>query len=146
MVPLSPTQCVDTRDALAKAIYTGLFDWIISRLNERMRPRGRANSQLAPDEVRRMEEDELFIGLLDVFGFENFGYNSFEQLCINYTNEKLQQQFIYALVKLQQEDYAREGINCDKFAFPDNSLQVRSCDPRHDRCPPDVRPLACAFA
>ena len=70
------------------------------------------------------EEDELFVGLLDVFGFENFDFNTFEQLCINYTNEKLQQQFIDALVKLQQQDYEREGIKCAHISFPDNAAQL----------------------
>ena len=102
-VPLTHSQCVDLRDALAKAIYTALFDWIVSRLNIFMQ----MDTPLSED-----DEDELFVGLLDVFGFENFEFNSLEQLCINFTNEKLQQQFIDALVKLQQEDYQREGIQC----------------------------------
>ena len=84
LVPLNAQQCIDTRDALAKATYTNLFDWLIAGLNSRMA----AQSAKEID-----EEDELFVGLLDVFGFENFDFNTFEQLCINYTNEKLQQQF-----------------------------------------------------
>mmetsp|Transcript_29462 Transcript_29462/g.48834 ORF Transcript_29462/g.48834 Transcript_29462/m.48834 type:complete len:1439 (-) Transcript_29462:104-4420(-) len=115
-VPLTLTQCVDTRDALAKAIYTAVFDYIISRLNEYMKA-------LSPATID-LEEDEQFIGILDVFGFENFEFNSFEQLCINYTNEKLQQHFIDSVVKLQQEDYSREGITCAHISFPDNSEQI----------------------
>ena len=114
-VPLNAQQCIDTRDALAKATYTNLFDWLIAGLNSRM----------AAQSAKEIDkEDELFVGLLDVFGFENFDFNTFEQLCINYTNEKLQQQFIDALVKLQQQDYEREGIKCAHISFPDNAAQL----------------------
>ncbi len=120
-VPLTDSQCLDTRDALAKAVYTAVFDWIVSRLNVYM-------SQEAGTAVD--EEAELFVGLLDVFGFENFEFNSFEQLCINYTNEKLQQQFIDALIRLQQQDYKREGLQEIDISFPDNSEQLALLDAR----------------
>ena len=120
-VPLTDNQCLDTRDALAKAVYVACFDWIVSRLNVYM-------SQEAGTAVD--EEAELFVGLLDVFGFENFEFNSFEQLCINYTNEKLQQQFIDALIRLQQQDYEREGLQCIDIQFPDNAEQLALLDSR----------------
>ena len=85
---------------------------------------------------------QLFIGLLDVFGFENFEFNSFEQLCINYTNEKLQQQFIEALVKLQQQDYEREALQAVDITYPDNSEQLALIDSRmaHASCSSSSRP------
>ena len=76
------------------------------------------------------DENELFVGLLDVFGFENFEVNGFEQLCINFTNEKLQQHFIEAVVKLQQNDYLKEGITCAHIDFPDNNAQIEVIEGR----------------
>jgi myosin heavy subunit len=67
-------------------------------------------------------------GLLDIFGFENFKQNSFEQLCINFTNEKLQAHFMDSLVKLRLEEYTREGIDCEKINFPDNQAQLTLLD------------------
>ena len=64
------------------------------------------------------------MGLLDIFGFEKFGTNSLEQLCINYANEKLQAQFIGELVANQRHEYEAEGVPCGTIAFPDNSAQL----------------------
>jgi myosin I len=74
-VPLNITQATAVRDALAKAVYDKLFDWIVQRVNSSMRARGQVHNT---------------IGILDIYGFEIFDTNSFEQLCINYVNEKLQ--------------------------------------------------------
>jgi len=74
-VPLNIVQATAVRDALAKAIYDKLFDWIVQRVNASMRARGQVANT---------------IGILDIYGFEIFDTNSFEQLCINYVNEKLQ--------------------------------------------------------
>ena len=74
-VPLNPAQAAAARDALAKAIYTNLFDWIVERVNKSLKAKSAG---------------ELVIGVLDIYGFEIFQDNSFEQLCINYVNEKLQ--------------------------------------------------------
>ena len=115
-VPLTLEQCVDTRDALAKAIYVGLFESLIKRLNV----------TLGGDKIA--EGDDRYIGLLDIFGFENFAINSFEQLCINLTNEKLQQHFMDALIKREQAEYVREGITCGHIEFPDNTKQIELID------------------
>eukprot|EP00320_Phaeocystis_rex_P000214 CAMPEP_0119057708 /NCGR_PEP_ID=MMETSP1178-20130426/2102_1 /TAXON_ID=33656 /ORGANISM="unid sp, Strain CCMP2000" /LENGTH=1078 /DNA_ID=CAMNT_0007038565 /DNA_START=76 /DNA_END=3312 /DNA_ORIENTATION=- len=115
-INLNNDQCNDTRDALAKAVYSGMFDWVISKLNV----------TLGGNEVP--ESDLRFIGFLDIFGFENFQFNTFEQLCINFTNERLQSHFTDALIKRQQEDYKREGVTCAHINFPDNSLQIQLID------------------
>ena len=74
------------------------------------------------------ETDLRFIGFLDIFGFENFGYNTFEQLCINFTNERLQSHFTDALIKRQVEDYKKEGLDVSDIKFPDNMLQIKLID------------------
>ena len=104
-IPLDAISAADTRDALAKELYASLFDWLVDTINS------------AIDNVKKMKKS---IGVLDIFGFEVFEVNSFEQLCINYANEKLHQQFINYYFKLEQEDYKREGVNIDKVKFSDN--------------------------
>ena len=76
-MPLSIEQAVDSRDALCKAMYARLFRWLVERCNEKLVD---------------THQPQAFIGILDIFGFECFVTNSFEQLCINYANERLQQQ------------------------------------------------------
>ncbi|KAK3336685.1 myosin-1 [Cercophora scortea] len=93
--PANVAQATATRDALAKAIYSNLFDWIAA-----------ANS----------------VGILDIYGFEIFEKNSFEQLCINYVNEKLQQIFIQLTLKAEQEEYAREKIKWTPITYFDNKI------------------------
>jgi hypothetical protein len=105
VIPLRPEQAVEARDALAKAIYARLFEWLVSRINQAIHRPGQARS---------------FIAVLDIFGFENFKRNSFEQLCINYTNEKLQLHFNEHIFKLEQEEYAREKIQWSRVDFKDN--------------------------
>jgi myosin-1 len=82
-----------SRDTLAKAIYTRLFDWLVLRINQ---------------SIRRDNFQGIQIGVLDIYGFEIFTLNSFEQLCINFVNEKLQQIFIQLTLKAEQEEYAAE--------------------------------------
>ena len=127
-------QGADTRDALAKAIYASLFERLITGLNEGMRdiePAGAGRVQTTSDRDKAAQGGgEAFIGLLDIFGFENFAHNSLEQLCINFANEKLQSTFIGALVATQRAEYQEEGITCGSIAFPDNSEQISLLDGR----------------
>ncbi|KAK9810086.1 hypothetical protein WJX72_004563 [[Myrmecia] bisecta] len=97
---------IDTRDALAKAAYAALFRWLVEQIN------------VALAVGKRKSDTSLSI--LDIYGFECFKENSFEQLCINYANERLQQQFNKHLFKLEQEAYATEGIDWAHVEFEDN--------------------------
>ncbi|XP_069496102.1 unconventional myosin-VIIa isoform X6 [Ambystoma mexicanum] len=108
--PLSMEQALDVRDAFVKGIYGRLFVWIVDKINAAIyRP-----LSLEPKLARRS------IGLLDIFGFENFTVNSFEQLCINFANENLQQFFVRHVFKLEQEEYNLENINWQHIEFTDN--------------------------
>ncbi|THV07471.1 hypothetical protein K435DRAFT_833368 [Dendrothele bispora CBS 962.96] len=119
-VPLNPAQASSGRDALAKAIYNNLFEWIVSRINISMKPRT-AHAQV--------------VGILDIFGFEIFEDNSFEQLCINYVNEKLQQIFIELTLKTEQEEYVREQIKWTPIKYFNNKIV---CDLIEERRPPGI--------
>ncbi|KAL4309084.1 hypothetical protein GQ457_01G005030 [Hibiscus cannabinus] len=99
-------QAIDTRDALAKFIYASLFDWLVEQINKSLEGGKRC--------VGRS------ISILDIYGFESFKKNSFEQFCINYANERLQQHFNRHLFKLEQEVYELEGIDWTKVDFEDN--------------------------
>ncbi|KAM4628733.1 unconventional myosin-Vb [Polymixia lowei] len=104
--PMSGQQAMEARDALAKHIYGQLFTWTVQRLNAALRSqRGQPKS---------------FIGVLDIYGFETFDRNSFEQFCINYANEKLQQQFNRHVFQLEQEEYVREELAWSRIEFSDN--------------------------
>ncbi|XP_018425261.1 PREDICTED: unconventional myosin-VIIa [Nanorana parkeri] len=108
--PLSMEQALDVRDAFVKGIYGRLFVWIVEKINGAIyRPVSHE-----PKISRRS------IGLLDIFGFENFTVNSFEQLCINFANENLQQFFVRHVFKLEQEEYNLENINWQHIEFTDN--------------------------
>jgi myosin-5 len=104
---LNPTQANVVKDSVAKYIYSNLFDWLVGIIND---------SLSAPDK----SAIKNFIGVLDIYGFEHFKKNSFEQFCINYANEKLQQQFNQHVFKLEQEEYIREKINWTFIEFSDN--------------------------
>ncbi|ODO06436.1 myosin-1 [Cryptococcus wingfieldii CBS 7118] len=106
-VPLNVAQANSSRDALSKALYNNLFEWIVSRVNVSMKPQSAS---------------EYVIGVLDIYGFEIFQDNSFEQLCINYVNEKLQQIFIELTLKAEQEEYVREQIKWTPIKFFDNAV------------------------
>ncbi|KAM9556790.1 myosin-11 isoform 1-T1 [Guaruba guarouba] len=97
-------------EALAKAKFERLFRWILARVNK------------ALDKTKR--QGASFLGILDIAGFEIFEINSFEQLCINYTNEKLQQLFNHTMFILEQEEYQREGI---EWNFIDFGLDLQPC-------------------
>lgn len=104
---LNPTEAEQTRDALAKVIYHRLFDWLVEQINIAIRPK-----------VIRISS----IGVLDIYGFEIFENNSFEQFCINYVNEKLQQVFIERTLKMEQEEYRNEGIEWVPINFFNNEI------------------------
>ena len=105
---LTQQQAMVVRDSVAKFIYSSLFDWLVDNIN-----RG-----LATDDV--LNRFSSFIGVLDIYGFEHFAKNSFEQFCINYANEKLQQEFNQHVFKLEQEEYVREEIDWTFIDFSDN--------------------------
>uniref|UniRef100_A0A672ZM52 Myosin IXb n=1 Tax=Sphaeramia orbicularis TaxID=375764 RepID=A0A672ZM52_9TELE len=103
-------EAIRVRDSMAKSLYSALFDWIIFHINHALLNR------------RDMEESIscLSIGVLDMFGFENLQKNSFEQLCINYTNEKMQYYITQHIFKLQQDDYISEDIDWQIVDYPNN--------------------------
>uniref|UniRef100_A0A8C1DD64 Unconventional myosin-VI n=1 Tax=Cyprinus carpio carpio TaxID=630221 RepID=A0A8C1DD64_CYPCA len=103
-VPLKVEQANNARDALAKAVYSRLFDHVVKRVN-----------QCFP-----FETSSNFIGVLDIAGFEYFEHNSFEQFCINYCNEKLQQFFNERILKEEQELYQKEGLGVNEVHYVDN--------------------------
>uniref|UniRef100_A0A8C3EFU9 Myosin VB n=1 Tax=Corvus moneduloides TaxID=1196302 RepID=A0A8C3EFU9_CORMO len=102
---MSLHQVVNARNALAKHIYAQLFNWIVQHINKALHTTVKQHS---------------FIGVLDIYGFETFEVNSFEQFCINYANEKLQQQFNSHVFKLEQEEYMKEEIPWTLIDFYDN--------------------------
>ncbi|CAH8390865.1 unnamed protein product [Eruca vesicaria subsp. sativa] len=103
---LTLSQAIDARDALAKSIYACLFDWLVEQINK----------SLAVGKRRTGRS----ISILDIYGFESFNKNSFEQFCINYANERLQQHFNRHLFKLEQEEYIQDGIDWTRVDFEDN--------------------------
>lgn len=103
---LTLQQAIDTRDALAKFIYSSLFDWLVDQINHSLAMGKHCTGRS--------------ISILDIYGFESFKKNSFEQLCINYANERLQQHFNRHLFKLEQEEYELDGIDWTKVEFEDN--------------------------
>ncbi|KAJ2725987.1 Myosin type-2 heavy chain 1 [Coemansia sp. Benny D115] len=109
LAKVNKAQALVIRDSIAKFVYARLFDWIL----------GPINGSLLPTEVD--ESATSFVGVLDIYGFEHFEHNSFEQFCINYANEKLQQNFNHHVFKLEQEEYKREQLTDWTFiGFRDN--------------------------
>ncbi|XP_031107658.1 myosin-9-like [Ipomoea triloba] len=102
---LDPLSAAVSRDGLAKAIYSRLFDWLVDKINV---------------SIGQDSQSKCIIGVLDIYGFESFKHNSFEQFCINFTNEKLQQHFNQHVFKSQQEDYTKEAIDWSYIEFVDN--------------------------
>uniref|UniRef100_A0A6Q2WTY4 Myosin X, like 1 n=1 Tax=Esox lucius TaxID=8010 RepID=A0A6Q2WTY4_ESOLU len=103
--PLTVEQAVDSRDSVAMALYSQSFSWIITRINQKIRGKDNFKS----------------IGILDIFGFENFEVNRFEQFNINYANEKLQEYFNKHIFSLEQLEYNREGIQWEAIDWSDNA-------------------------
>ncbi|XP_028794808.1 myosin-6 isoform X2 [Neltuma alba] len=102
---LDPEAAALSRDALAKIVYSRLFDWLVEKIN----------SSIGQD-----PDSKSLIGVLDIYGFESFTNNSFEQFCINLTNEKLQQHFNQHVFKMEQEEYKKEEIDWSYIEFVDN--------------------------
>ncbi|KAH9617524.1 hypothetical protein KSS87_020702 [Heliosperma pusillum] len=103
---LTMPQAIDARDALAKSVYSCLFDWLVEKINKSLSVGKRRTGRS--------------ISILDIYGFESFDKNSFEQFCINYANERLQQHFNRHLFKLEQEEYIQDGIDWTRVEFEDN--------------------------
>ncbi|KAK7796675.1 hypothetical protein U0070_017523 [Myodes glareolus] len=110
ILPYSLSEAITARDSMAKSLYSALFDWIVLRINHALLNK------------KDMEEAVscLSIGVLDIFGFEDFERNSFEQFCINYANEQLQYYFTQHIFKLEQEEYQGEGIAWHNIDYTDN--------------------------
>ncbi|KAK2909606.1 myosin IEb isoform X1 [Channa argus] len=105
-VTLNTEQACFSRDALSKALYARLFDFLVDSINKAM----------------QKEQEELNIGVLDIYGFEIFQQNGFEQFCINFVNEKLQQIFIELTLKAEQEEYVQEGIKWTPIEYFNNKV------------------------
>uniref|UniRef100_A0A6Q2Z674 Osteoclast-stimulating factor 1 n=1 Tax=Esox lucius TaxID=8010 RepID=A0A6Q2Z674_ESOLU len=105
-VTLNQEQATYTRDALAKALYTRLFDYLVEAINKAI----------------QKPHEEYSIGVLDIYGFEIFQRNGFEQFCINFVNEKLQQIFIELTLKAEQEEYVQEGIKWTPIEYFNNKI------------------------
>ncbi|KAJ0066691.1 hypothetical protein NL108_018318 [Boleophthalmus pectinirostris] len=118
-VTLNTEQAAFTRDALSKALYGRLFDFLVQSVNRAM----------------QKDHEELNIGVLDIYGFEIFQKNGFEQFCINFVNEKLQQIFIELTLKAEQEEYVQEGIQWTPIDYFNNKVV---CDLIESKSPPGV--------
>jgi myosin-5 len=107
-------------EALIKAVYGAAFDFIVERVNASI-----------VEDTTSHGRSAASIGVLDIFGFETFRTNNFEQICINYTNEALQQQFNKYVFKLEQQEYEKEGILWKFISFPDNQDVLDLIDKKH---------------
>ncbi|CAI5730535.1 unnamed protein product [Hyaloperonospora brassicae] len=127
-IALTAVESVKSRNGLAKDLFSKIFDWLVSQINKSTAYVG---SSLGVGTGSR------FIGILDIFGFESLQVNSFEQLCINYTNEMLQQQFNQHVFVYEQEVYVEEGIDFSRLEFKDNG----PCLDLIDKKPLGILPL-----
>uniref|UniRef100_UPI003AABA897 unconventional myosin-Ic n=1 Tax=Centroberyx gerrardi TaxID=166262 RepID=UPI003AABA897 len=120
--PLNFEQAGSARDALAKAVYGRTFTWLVEKINQ---------SLALKDEVYHSSKGSSVIGLLDIYGFEVLQHNSFEQFCINYCNEKLQQLFIELTLRSEQEEYETEGIAWETVQYFDNKIICDLIEEKH---------------
>uniref|UniRef100_UPI0037E9110A unconventional myosin-Ic-like isoform X2 n=1 Tax=Semicossyphus pulcher TaxID=241346 RepID=UPI0037E9110A len=120
--PLNFEQAVSARDALAKTVYGRTFTWLVEKINQ---------SLALKDEIYHSSKGSSVIGLLDIYGFEVLLHNSFEQFCINYCNEKLQQLFIELTLRSEQEEYETEGIAWETVQYFDNKIICDLIEEKH---------------
>lgn len=123
--------CYNYKEAMAKSIYSKMFDFIVKKINSAICANISTNSTNPSSSTikpNNSKKELLYIGLLDIFGFENFEQNSFEQLCINYANERLQNYFNLNIFKLEQNEYKAENINYSNIEFKDNQEVVELID------------------
>ncbi|XP_029956163.1 unconventional myosin-Ic [Salarias fasciatus] len=120
--PLTFEQAVSARDALAKTVYGRTFTWLVEKINQ---------SLALKDEIYHNSKGSSVIGLLDIYGFEVLQHNSFEQFCINYCNEKLQQLFIELTLRSEQEEYETEGIEWETVQYFDNKIICDLIEEKH---------------
>uniref|UniRef100_A0A8D0GXQ6 Myosin IXA n=1 Tax=Sphenodon punctatus TaxID=8508 RepID=A0A8D0GXQ6_SPHPU len=111
ILPYKLAEAVTVRNSMAKSLYSALFDWIVFRINHAL-----LNTKDLEESTKT-----LSIGVLDIFGFEDYESNSFEQFCINFANERLQYYFNQHIFKLEQEEYRAEGISWQNIDYIDNS-------------------------
>jgi myosin heavy subunit len=115
---MSLEECNYSRDVIAKTVYSKMFDWIIKKVNKAI------SSSIDKEKSTKFKK----IGILDIFGFEVFEENSFEQLCINYANERLQQLFNNQILKMEQDEYLKEKIDFNNLIYNDNKDIVELID------------------
>ncbi len=123
----STNQAEEKRDALAKGVYSQLFQWLVNIIN--------VNTEVDKQHDERDSESWGFIGVLDIYGFEHFQANSLEQLLINYANEALQRHFNRHVFELEQDEYESEGIDWSYISFNDNQACLDLIDGKPDGVP-----------
>jgi len=129
--PNTNEEARSVRDALCKGLFANLFEWIVRQLNSALKATADAAAATASAGQGDTKLDNTaarFIGAVDVFGFESFGVNSLEQLCINYANERLQRLFVTAIFESQVSVYKKEGIAVPDIPFTDNAKVVALID------------------
>lgn len=136
--PHPVSECLALRDSLSKFLYEKLFNWLVKRLNLVIFPAEEASSlrkvrksiKLIRDSISQLDSLVSSIGLLDIFGFENFASNSFEQLCINFTNEKLQQLYVSYVFKSEEKELVEQGLqnSLKQLSFQDNQAVIDLLD------------------
>mmetsp|Transcript_22722 Transcript_22722/g.30067 ORF Transcript_22722/g.30067 Transcript_22722/m.30067 type:complete len:1036 (-) Transcript_22722:432-3539(-) len=123
IVPMKVEESRDSIEAFAKEIYQRAFDWLVRSINDA------TSAEHIYENVADVVEFGL-IGLLDIFGFESFNNNRFEQFCINYANEKFQQKYTLDIFRSVQDEYTREGIDLDEITYSDNSEVLKLIEGR----------------